>query len=539
MYGDFSRDTFDEKKHFRRVLMQQGRVLLDADFNEQTAILLHNAEQVTRALAGRFAAVDKGFKVVSVEPDLSAATIEEGVYLVDGLICEHEARSSQLSIVRDDSNESLAPEQQHLLYLAAWERHVDPSEEDGLADPALGNAEAMGRTRIYWEVRAKSLKPEEAAKLRLPPVETGYNWLAKNLGFLIAGLVLLTLSVTILAYVTVLSRSERGNDAIFGVVACFILGGFGLSASAVWSMLRERPLSPGELHQKIAEYRGAIEVLLKGSESNPATLTVAHRPRTPPSSQKPLPGAEPAAGGGAPPRYQGHRNLLYRVEVHQGGNSDNATFKWSSDNGATTFPVIGEVQANGTMLELTVHDPHGRIAELHHEVWFELVAGGASHREQRLPLMRLAPMQKPSNGLASAAEGNVQLTLEAQRPFPPLALEGRYFLRAWDHAAKWAGSEDEGGVFKVSASGKHRLPDELMVTFNGGSYRPGDHWLFEVRRGQALPQALPGRRAVSFRYAPIALVNVMSINGKLQATIDRDLRLVLTPQMGLPAGRGA
>ena len=33
--GDFTRDTFNPLKHFSRVLMQQGRVQLDADWNEQ------------------------------------------------------------------------------------------------------------------------------------------------------------------------------------------------------------------------------------------------------------------------------------------------------------------------------------------------------------------------------------------------------------------------------------------------------------------------------------------------------------------------
>ena len=35
MPGDFSRDTFDSRNHFSGVLMQQGRVQLDADWNEQ------------------------------------------------------------------------------------------------------------------------------------------------------------------------------------------------------------------------------------------------------------------------------------------------------------------------------------------------------------------------------------------------------------------------------------------------------------------------------------------------------------------------
>ena len=43
MRGDFTRDSFDRRHHYTRVLMQQGRVQLDADWNEQSAIAQHNA----------------------------------------------------------------------------------------------------------------------------------------------------------------------------------------------------------------------------------------------------------------------------------------------------------------------------------------------------------------------------------------------------------------------------------------------------------------------------------------------------------------
>ena len=39
MSGDYSRQRFDPRKQFSAVLMQQGRVQLDADWNEQGAIL--------------------------------------------------------------------------------------------------------------------------------------------------------------------------------------------------------------------------------------------------------------------------------------------------------------------------------------------------------------------------------------------------------------------------------------------------------------------------------------------------------------------
>ena len=41
MKGDFTRLTFDKKKHYRGVLMQQGRVQLDSDWNEQVQIAEH------------------------------------------------------------------------------------------------------------------------------------------------------------------------------------------------------------------------------------------------------------------------------------------------------------------------------------------------------------------------------------------------------------------------------------------------------------------------------------------------------------------
>src|SRR3954447_3717608 len=56
MKSDFTRVTFDPRNHFSRVLMQQGGVTLDADFNEQAAILLHHLQTMARDLIGPHAA---------------------------------------------------------------------------------------------------------------------------------------------------------------------------------------------------------------------------------------------------------------------------------------------------------------------------------------------------------------------------------------------------------------------------------------------------------------------------------------------------
>src|SRR5258708_34003638 len=64
--GDFTRDTFDSLKHFSRVLMQQGRVQLDADWNEQTSILLHYLQTLAADLIGPHGGPGDGFRIVQM-----------------------------------------------------------------------------------------------------------------------------------------------------------------------------------------------------------------------------------------------------------------------------------------------------------------------------------------------------------------------------------------------------------------------------------------------------------------------------------------
>src|SRR6266545_3561762 len=68
MKGDFTRGTFDPANHFSRVLMQQGRVQLDADWNEQTAIMLHLLRTMAYDVFGPHGgpkSPDLGFEIVT------------------------------------------------------------------------------------------------------------------------------------------------------------------------------------------------------------------------------------------------------------------------------------------------------------------------------------------------------------------------------------------------------------------------------------------------------------------------------------------
>ena len=52
MNGDFSRNTFRPRRHHSSVRLQQGRVQVDADWNEQVDIALHRDEVTTRDVIG-------------------------------------------------------------------------------------------------------------------------------------------------------------------------------------------------------------------------------------------------------------------------------------------------------------------------------------------------------------------------------------------------------------------------------------------------------------------------------------------------------
>lgn len=90
MKADLTRDTFDPLKKFTRVLMQQGRVQLDADWNEQASILLHYLRTLAADLIGPAGGPlgNCGFGL-----SLDAAFSEDfrigaGRYYVDGHLCE-------------------------------------------------------------------------------------------------------------------------------------------------------------------------------------------------------------------------------------------------------------------------------------------------------------------------------------------------------------------------------------------------------------------------------------------------------------------
>lgn len=89
MKGDFSRDSFDPGRHFARVLLLQGCVLSDAEFNEQAAIQQHLLRSFVVDLVGRRWRVGDGFAIGGATAD--DFTIGAGRCYLGGLPFENAA----------------------------------------------------------------------------------------------------------------------------------------------------------------------------------------------------------------------------------------------------------------------------------------------------------------------------------------------------------------------------------------------------------------------------------------------------------------
>ena len=171
MKGDFTRFGIDARKHYSQVLHQQGRVTLDADSNEASALLLRHLRALTRDLYGPAGGPPDGGFSLSLDTGASptALLVGPGHYYVDGVLCENEdwvdyAQQPDWTPappVNNEGGDSLlawlrqpSPDQPFWLYLDVWERHVSWIEDDSIREVALGGPDTCTRAQVVWQVKA-------------------------------------------------------------------------------------------------------------------------------------------------------------------------------------------------------------------------------------------------------------------------------------------------------------------------------------------------------------------------------------------------
>jgi hypothetical protein len=197
MKGDFTRDTFDARKQYRQVLMQQGRVLLDAEWNEQAAISAHRVEATAVDIIGTnggpedhaafgittttskkngFSPKDtlwvtgEGKKSLGSGglPKKGELLFSSGHYYVDGMLCQVEQPflfsnqpdhpgAQTLSGPPGEKTTPGAALFYYLVYLDVWQRHITSIEDARLLEPALGGPDTATRAKTIWQVQAERM----------------------------------------------------------------------------------------------------------------------------------------------------------------------------------------------------------------------------------------------------------------------------------------------------------------------------------------------------------------------------------------------
>lgn len=373
MKGDYSRKTFNKRKNYSGVYLQQGRILLDSDFNEQREITDHFLRSLIRDIIGPCGAPLKnaGFKII---PSKGEYNIGSGHYYVDGILCVNEdevaASSQPYYPVEKGSVSPPLPETDglYLVYLDVWERDITCVDDEEILEPALGGVDTTTRLKIVWQVEFQRVK-------------------------------------------TRLRKKFEDCTRLFSVP------------------LR---ISSGKMRVRNADFVDNCDDL------------------------------SPASG------YTGLENMLYRVEIHDGGDCDSSeppTFKWSNCNGIDVAKV-SEISGDS----MTIGFRQGADVDFSKRDWIEVTDD--LHEFHGMPgsFVRIREIEDDVISYdPSSTYGNSVSCVNYPLKFNPI-------IRKWDGM-----KNPVLPVIRGNEGEYISLEDGVEIQFTEGVYRSGDYWMFPVR----------------------------------------------------------
>jgi hypothetical protein len=446
MSSDISRQRFDPTNDFSSVLMQQGRVQLDADWNEWNEILDRRFRAETIDIIGRGTVPNEtphGFEIgIDANNNL---TIGLGRIYVDGLLAENHGGAPLvfdpvLAEVRGSDPDKTPPEPnaQRLLY------HKQP---------------------YFPKVNTNAELPQE---LRLPDLGAG----------------------PYLVYIDVWSREvtyvERPNlvEKAVGVDTTTRLQTAWqvrvLTKDIGQDVTCDTPIQAWE--DLIAPSAGRLTTKGVGVETTKDPCLV------------------PPTGG-----YRGLENRTYRVEIHDGGPSGTATFKWSRDN-ASVATEISAIEQN--LMTLTVDRAvWDSVRRFKKGDWVEITDDSREFSGLPGEIRQIDTVDGSSRTITlktPLTAGLFPVDTQNQNATTP---DRHTRVKRWDQ------DPSGPGVIGVPASGTpFILEDGVEVTFStdpdGGSFRSGDYWIFVARTADASVEELHAAppRGVQHHYCKLAII---------------------------------
>src|SRR5262245_15233669 len=157
---DLSRAAFDARKRYTSVRMQQGRVLLDDDFNEAERIQDEDERRALLDIIGPSGSPDDGFRVengrVNSRGDMTFDILAGTLYLGGLRVVNHELEdfAGQPDWLQQPDSERTLPadERLDLVYLEVWRQSVTAVEDAELFEAALAGPDTSTRVRLMWRV---------------------------------------------------------------------------------------------------------------------------------------------------------------------------------------------------------------------------------------------------------------------------------------------------------------------------------------------------------------------------------------------------
>lgn len=523
MKADLTRDTFHPLKHFTRVLSQQGRVQLDADINEQAAILLRYLQTLAADLIGPAGGPgpSPGFAVLPLpgSPNPLDFQIGFGHYYVNGILCQ----ADFIPIAFFPANAT------NLFEVTNWSPDFDlttiPYYE--VFDGTPGSLNNPVPVQISNPQRAQNQVTIQA----LPAGTAFPNFPNPRLRQLITYLHQpdyvfstganavspppLPSTGNVQIYLDVWERliTYAEDDSIREVA----LGGPDTAARSkvVWQV-KWQPATVNADNNPVcsiptpAPARGLLQAMAK--QDNPSMNACIINPNS---------------------AYTGPENQLYRVEINRAGTAGttsgvSATFKWSRENGSVIFPITGGGGTPTLVLETLGRDDR-----------YGLVEGSlVDVQDDRSVLSNLSTNLLPVTSIDPSTftvtlSGTPDSSIGNNAALHPL-------LRRWDQAA---GDPAENGLTLdtdncafIQEGQWLLLEDGVQIRFERADpvenanecanppvnqYRTGDYWLIPARTatgdvdwprqtdsaGNVTPLALPPH-GITHYYAPLTVVNI-------------------------------
>src|SRR5215471_6532838 len=464
MSFDSSRFPFNPWNDFNGVVMQQGRVQLDSDWNEWLAELARRIRAGTMDTVGRavYPATTPNAFLISAVP--GSITIGVGRMYVDGLLVENHGLPAPESVGWVPPN-SAAPGPQ-----PAW-------------DPALD--ELVGQNPLDY-----TQQPYFPGVVTLAPFPT-------TGGPFLVYLDVWEREITFLEYPDLVEKAvgidTTGRFQTAWQVRLLDLSQFG----NVTCTTSDSDIPPWDALIQPSAGRLTTGVVQSAS-SGPCCLA-------------------PNTG------YTGQENQLYRVEIHEGGTASSkptGTFKWSRDDASVATAVTGIAQA-GTVLTVSSTGKDD-VLRFSPNDWVEITDDWLELNGQHGELHQVALVNDGAHTITlSTAVSATSFPVDANDLTDPTR---HTRLVRWDQGGKvfeadgttlWVDLNAAGstGDIPIPPPGTSLiLENGIIVSFDlnptTGSFTVGDYWTLAARTAdgtvEKLVEAPP--RGIHHHYARLAIL---------------------------------